>query len=468
MTDATLPRSWRHHFQVTLSIGLPLIGSYMAQILTNTTDVIMLGWYGVEPLAASVLATQIWFVIFIFGSGFAIAVMPMVAAAFGAHHGEDAERIARRAVRMGLWISLVYAFLFLPILWNFKWLLGVLKQDAEISALAQDYMRIAMWTLIPALVTNVLRSFLSALEHTKIVLIATLTATFVNAFLNYALIFGNLGAPELGLQGAAIATIITTSVSCLIIAFYATRRSDLRHYRIFQRFWRPDPQAIREVFMLGWPISVTLISEIGMFSASSVMVGWIGTVELATHGIIHQISSIAFMIPLGLSNVSTIRVGQLHGRGAKEDLRRSVIAIVSIALVVSVAMMVLFLSIPETLTRLFLDPEIPQVKEVLAMAATLLAIAGAFQICDSLQVIALGTLRGLKDTRAPMIYAAFAYWVIGMPSSYLLGVALGWGVTGIWLGLAFGLTAAATLLSVRFIRWFIAFTPVVQPQEAAE
>ncbi|WP_415184911.1 MATE family efflux transporter, partial [Phaeovulum sp.] len=306
----TIPRlSIPAHIRATLVLGLPLIGSHLAQMLLHVTDTVMLGWYGVTELAAVVLGASGFFIVFILGSGFGIGVMGMVASALG--RGDEAQ--VRRDTRMGLWLSIFYGVLAMPVMWYSGTILLVLGQKPEVAAMAQEYLRIAGFGLIPAVLVMVLKSYLAANERTQVVLWVTLAAVALNALMNWAMIFGNLGAPELGLKGAAISSLICQILAAVVLAVYAGLEPDLRRFHLFQRFWRPDWPALRQVFALGWPIGLTGLAEGGLFQASALMMGWIGTRELAAHGIALEITALSFMVHLGLSNAATVRVGRAMG-----------------------------------------------------------------------------------------------------------------------------------------------------------
>jgi MATE family multidrug resistance protein len=450
MTSVTHNQSWGQHLRATLSLGLPITGSHLAQMAVGLTDTVMVGWYGVDELAAVALASSLFFVFFIVGSGPAMAVMPMAATA----EGSGDRRQVRRVVRMGLWITVLYCLILMPILWPFEALLRLIGQRPEIARLAQDYMHINQFALFPAILIMVLKSFLSALERPGWILWGTIIGALCNALLNYMFIFGNWGAPELGVQGAAIASVSTAVITFAVLALYARLQPYLRQYEIFIRIWRPDWQALREVFLLGWPIGATMLAETALFSASAVMMGWLGTVELATHGIAIQIASIAFMIYLGLSNVATIRIGRALGRGDITGMWHAAIMVTGLQLVVALVMMVLFLAAPAWLIGLFLDAGDPKSGAIIAYGSALLVAAAAFQIVDGLQVVAVSALRGIKDTRVPMLCAVFSYWVVGLPASYVLGFVYGWGGIGVWAGLVIGLALAAVTLIWRWV-WML-------------
>ncbi|MFQ5438053.1 MAG: MATE family efflux transporter, partial [Paracoccaceae bacterium] len=353
-------------------------------------------------------------------------------------------------VRMGLWISVLFWVSVMPVLWGFEWLALKIGQQPEVAALGQDYMRIAQWGMLPAMLIMVLKSYMSALERPSLVLWGTILAGVANAFINYALIFGHWGAPELGVRGAAIASVLTQSLTFVILAVLAQVLPAFRPYAIFSRIWRTDWPAFFEVFHLGWPIGATMLAEVGLFSASAVMMGWIGTRELASHGIAIQIASMAFMIYLGLANAATIRTGHALGSGDHDGIWRAGMVVIALQLAIAAVMVALFLLIPEFLVGLFLDSSNPDSAAIVSYGAGLLIFAAIFQVVDGLQVAGLSILRGLKDTRVPMFWAVISYWIVAMPSGYLLGFPLGFGGYGIWSGLVIGLTLAAVTMLARF------------------
>ncbi|MGR3722145.1 MATE family efflux transporter [Abyssibius alkaniclasticus] len=433
--------SWPAHIRATLALGLPLIGAQLAQMLMGVTDTLMLGWLGTEALAATVLGTNILFVLMITGFGFGTAVGALAAGAQGA--GDV--RAVRRMVRMGMWVSLAYAALVMPIMFFTEEILIAIGQDPDLSAVADSYLTIARWSLVPNLLILVLRSFLSVLSRAGVVLIFTLGAAALNAMLNYALIFGNWGAPALGVEGAAWATLGSSTLSLLLLVVYVIRHKAVRKYEVMVRFWRADWPAFMEVLVVGWPIGLTLLAEVGLFSFSAVMMGWFGKIPLAAHGIALQLASVSFMIPLGLSQAATVRIGIARGRKDRLGVQRAGQVILLMGGGISLLAAALFVIIPETLIGLFQDAANPETAAVLAYGVPLMAVAGAFQLVDSIQVMAAGLLRGLKDTRVPMYFAMISYWIIGVPCAYLLSQYTALEGVGIWLGLATGLTVASVL-----------------------
>lgn len=432
------------HGKAILKLGLPLIASNVAQFAIHMTDTVMLGWYDVTALAAATIATTLFFVIFIVGAGFAFAVTPLVAAAAE----NDDEVQVRRVTRMGVWLSVMYGgVVMLPFFWAEDILLAI-GQAPNVAALGHDYLLIALWGMIPALIVMTLKSYLAALEHTAIILWGTVAAAVLNACLNYVLIFGNFGAPELGIRGAAIASVVMQCITVGILLVYGLRR--LPQYKLLQNVFKPDNEIMARVFMLGWPIGVTSLAEGGLFSASAIMMGWIGELELAAHGIVIQLASLTFMVHIGLSQVATIRAGRALGRKDEESLRRGGLVGFGLSGVFALVTVLVFLSVPQLLIGSFLSADEPARDQVIAVGVGLLAMAALFQVVDALQVMALGMLRGVQDTTVPMVMATISYWVIGMPVSYILAFTLGMGPVGLWLGLVVGLTVACVLLNWRF------------------
>lgn len=438
------PESVAHHAVATLRLGIPLIGGNLAQIAVQVTDTLMLGWYDVDALAAVALGGAWFFTLLIMGAGFAFAIMPMIAAEDAA--GDRTQ--VRRITRMGLWLSAIFSACAMPFLiWGGP-ILRAMGQPEVIADGAHAWLSIAGWGLFPGLAMFVLRGYLAALGRTQVTFWALVIAAVANAILDYGLIFGNFGLPELGIRGAGIASFTTFLISALALALYAVRV--LPEHQLFVRFWRPDWPVFGRVFRLGWPIGLTNLSEVGLFAAASLMMGWIGTVELAAHGIALQISSVTFLIHVGLSNAATIRIGAAFGHKDRAGVRRAAAAAMCLSMMLVLMTITLFISFPEMLVALFIDPRDPDAAAVMIVAMWFVTLAALFQAADAGQAMALGFLRGVQDTRVPMVLAALSYWGIGMSCSYVFAFPLGMSATGVWVGLTLGLSVAAALLMWRF------------------
>ncbi|ARO14305.1 putative multidrug resistance protein efflux transporter [Ketogulonicigenium robustum] len=429
-----------------LALGVPLIASNLAQMIVNLTDTVLLGWYDVKALAAVTLAHALYTLLYLFGAGFAWAVMPLVAEA--GVQGDETR--VRRVTRMGIWLTLGFGALALVPMMASGYLLRAIGQDPAMADMAHSYLRIVAFGLIFSLLVACLRSFLAALSHTAIVFWTTVIVASVNAVLVYGLIFGNFGLPALGMVGAAVGTTIAQAVGLLVLSVYAARK--LPRYHLFQRFWRPDFGAIREVLRIGLPIGLTNLAEGGLFSATAVLVGWIGTGQLAAHGIAMQISGMVFMLYMGLSQAATILAGRAYGQRDAAALRRvsQAAGIVTMGvLVIGVAVFVLFRG---PMVGAFISMDDPNRAEVLRIGMALLLMSALFQALDAMQVMALGLLRAVQDTTVPMLMAIFGYWCVGFPTSLVIGIWLGGGEVGVWVGLVAGLFVASVLMLSRYLR----------------
>ena len=432
-------------------LGMPLIGGLLVGFAIHVTDVLMLGRYSVMALAQVTIATQVVFIFYIIGTGFAGAVLPMVAKAAKQHNYKR----VRRVTRMGLWLSCLLGGALIIVMWYAKPLLLMLGQDQTVTQGAQDYLRIAGFGLIPALCALVLRNYLTAQEHTSIIFWLSVITLLANIIINYLLIFGNFGFPELGVRGAAIASLLVQLI--LLLGFILYIQYYFAAQGIFRRLWRADWGAIIAVTKLAVPISLTMLAEVGLFTASTFMMGVLGVVELAAHSITLQLAALVFMVHLGLSQAATVRVGQAWAHNNVALMKTTARAALLLSVFTSCFVIVLFVSLPVPLLSLFLDSSANQRSEIIQLGIIFMAMAAAFQFVDGAQAIALGVLRGVQDTKRPMFIAALSYWGIGVSISFVLGFMTPLGAIGIWLGLLAGLSGAAVLLWHRYIRLLHAF-----------
>jgi MATE family multidrug resistance protein len=299
-------------------------------------------------------------------------------------------------------------------------------------------------------VANVLRTFVSALGRPVFATVITALSIGVNALGNYALVFGNLGMPALGLTGSALASTITACVT--VLAYVVAIRSDrnLRRFHVFGRFWRPEWQRLRQMLRLGLPISATLIAEGGLFSGAAFLMGLVGEVELAAHTVALQIAAFAFQVPFGIGQAATIRVGYHYGAGDRDAIARAGWVAIAIGLGFVGLSALAMLLIPRTIISAYVDVSAPANAALVALAVQYLFIAAIFQLTDGVQAIAAGVLRGVQDTRIPALIAIVGYWLAGFATSVVLGLFTPLKGVGVWIGLAVGLTVAAILLLGRW------------------
>ena len=439
---------WWGELRATLALGLPLIGAQLAQIAINATDTLMMGRLGPAPLGAGGLATTLQFLFVIVGIGITAAVGVMIAQERGAR--PHAVRGPRRSVRQGFLVVTVLALAALLVLWNGPATLRLLGQDADLAERAGPYFRTAMWSVPFALWFLVLRAFVSAMERPLPILVVTLGAILANAGLNWVLMFGNLGAPALGLRGAGIATTIVNAAMFAALALFVARDRRLRRFRLAGRFWRADPERLAQLVRIGGPIAGLLLAEVGAFATSTLLAGRVGATTLAAHLIALQIASVAFMVPLGLSQATTIRVGLAHGRRDASGTALAGAVSLGLGLGFSLLVAALFILAPGPLVMAFTGEE---GGEVVALASSFLFFAAMFKFVDAGQVVLAGALRGLGDTAWPLAAGLVGYWMIGLPVGAAL--AFGWlgpalGGDGVWIGLATGLAVVFVLLLWRW------------------
>jgi MATE family multidrug resistance protein len=442
-------RPWRREASFTMGLAAPLILTNLTQAAIQATDVILLGWLGPRSLAAGALGANIYVAFLIFGMGLVTASSPLLSRKLGAM--PHSVRDVRRTVRQTMWAAMTIAAPVLVILWHADSLLIALGQEPALAQDAARFVRALEWGIVPALFYLVLRSFVAALERPVWALLIGAIGVIFNACLNYGLIFGAFGLPRLGLMGAGLGSTITQSFMFLGLAIIVLRQRHFRRYRLFGRFWRADWPRYATVWRLGAPIAMTLGLEVTVFNAAVFLMGLVSTAALAAHAIAIQIASFTFMIPMGLAQAATVRVGLALGRGDKSGIARAGWTAFALGVGFMSLAACLLWGLSRPLVGLFLDRHDPADAEVVHLAVTFLGVAAIFQIVDGAQAVGAGMLRGLHDTKVPMLIAAFGYWVVGLGVAIGLGFRLHWGGIGIWIGLASGLAVVACLMIARWI-----------------
>ncbi len=412
-----------------------------------TTDLALIGRLGDNAVAAVGLAHLILFAGFVFGMGLVSAVAPLASQAFGARQ----PRLVRRALRMGLWAAVLVG---IPVNIAQMWgedILAAAGQAPETTADAARYLNGLAWSMIPAWCFIALRNFMGAVNRPEPALWITLAAIPLNALLAYAMINGAFGMPRLDLLGAGLATTAVNVAMCVAAVWVCYARRPFRKYRVLGRFWRPDGRLMAKIFVIGLPISGGFMLEWGLFSSAALLVGWIGTAALAAHQIALQVASLLFMVPFGISLAATVRVGHAVGRRDPAAIRRAGFGAMALGVVFMLATTLMVIALRDRIPFLFLGDGVTSA-ETAHLAATLLLVGATFFVTDGLQGIAAGALRGLNDTRVPMLFAAFSFWAIGFPGSYLLAFPADLGTIGIWIGFSVAVATFATLLVWRFAR----------------
>jgi multidrug resistance protein, MATE family len=440
---------WRTEMRAMLSLAWPLILTNVTMVLINATDVFLLARVSPDALAASAMGSGIVTAMMLFGIGLVMASSPMIASEIG--RKRHSVRDVRRTFRQSLWAAVTITIPIWALLWFTEDLLLVAGEPARLAADTGLFVRALQWEIFPALGIVALRSFMSSLELPFWTMIAGIAAVIVNAAVNYALIFGHFGAPALGLWGAGIGSSVTQSFQFLILFGVAMLHPRFRRYHIFGRWWRADWPRFRTIWKLGAPIGLHMGFEASVFAAAVILMGYISTSSVAAHAVAIQIASMTFMVPLGIGQAATVRVGIGYGRGDKAAIRRSGWTAYVLGVGFMTAMAAIIWIMPRTLAGVFIDSDIAANAHVLNLTVAFLGVAAVFQIVDGAQVVGAGMLRGLHDTTWPMLFAAFGYWVLGIGVGALLAFSLGWEGVGIWVGLAVGLSIVAVLILWRWV-----------------
>ncbi|MEL6874380.1 MAG: MATE family efflux transporter [Pseudomonadota bacterium] len=444
----TGPAAWRHETGATLRLAWPLILSNLTMALIGATDVLMLGWLGARELAGATLGFNLAMSCAIFCMGLITASAPMMASEIG--RMPYSVRDVRRTFRQALWaaVSVIVPFWFL--LWNTEQLLLSFGQQPDLADIAGTYITAYMWSILPFLGFIILRNFVSALEQPVWALIVSVLGVLANALFNYALIFGNFGVPAFGVVGAGIGSVMTNVLMFTGMALVVMLHPRFRRYKLFGRFWRSDWQRYRALWKLGLPIGITMGLEGSVFGIAALLMGLINAESVAAHAIALQLASLTFMVPMGLGQAATVRVGIQYGRRDHPAIARAGWVSFVLGTGFMAAMALVLLLAPEFLIGLFIDADAPGNAKVATLAVSFLAIAAIFQIVDGAQVVGAGMLRGLHDTTVPMIFALMGYWFIGIGVGAGLAFWQGWEGVGVWVGLASGLGIVAVLMLTRW------------------
>ena len=442
------PNPGRAELRATVALALPLAGANLLQMAVYAVDVVFVARLGSEALAASSLSVSLVGLLMWTMTGLVGAAAPLIAAELGRRR--HAVREVRRSVRMAGWLGVAAGLVVMAICAQGERLMLLTGQSPVVSARAGPFLMVMMWCAIPSILAALLRVYVSALGRAGIATAITALALAVNCLGNYAFVFGRLGAPELGLQGSAISSVITSFA--MLGAYMAVIRLDrrMRRYRLLGRWWRLEWTRLRELLRIGLPIAGTILAEAGLFSGAAFLMGRIGEAELAGHTVALQFAALAFQVPFGIAQATTIRVGYFYGAGDRAGIARAG----NIGIALGIGFMVLTALViwgwPRQILRLYVDPDAPANAAMVGFALQYMVVAAAFQLFDGAQAVAAGALRGLQDTRVPMGIAVFGYWGPGIGAAIGLGFFTEWRGFGVWVGLAVGLVVVASLLLWRW------------------
>ncbi len=439
---------WREELRSSLTLAWPLMLANLTQQVIQATDIFLMGRLGSTQLAAATLALNLTFTVNVLLLGLLTAASPMMATALGERF--NAVHDVRRTFRAGLWLLA----LALPPYWLLLWHIGAIMrasgQSAELADIGQAFLRAYMWCSAPWLLFQLLRHFLSALERPRAILWFSVAGIGLNAILSWALMFGHFGLPALGLMGGGVGSTLTWAILCLGLVGMIARDRQFRRFHLFGRWWRFDAERTLAMARVGWPIGITLALEMGVFALAAFFMGWLGAPAVAAHAVALQLAALTFMVPLGLSQAATVRVGLAVGRRDLDGITRAGWTAFALGVGFMGLMALVMWAFPRPLVTLFLV-DTPANAATITLAISFLMVAAAFQLVDGAQVIGAGMLRGLHDTRWPLIFALVGYWGVGLGIGSWLAFSRDWQGVGIWTGLASGLAAVAALMIARWV-----------------
>ena len=439
---------WSREVRAVVRLAAPLALTHLSYMAIMLTDVVMMGWIGTEAIAAGTLARDFFWV----PGAFAMGVLTGATPIMSQHLGARRYRGIRPVVRNAVWLALALTIPISVALWYSSPILVLLGQEQQVADAGQSYLRYLLWGLLPWLWFAVLTEFLAAHARPRAVYVVTLAGIALNALLDYTLMFGNFGAPNMGLEGAGVASLVVNWCMFLALAGFVLNDRQFRRYRLLGRLWRIERPVMAEIIGIGSPIAVTEIAEMGMFFVTTLMMGLLGVDALAAHAVTAQCYAVVFMIPVGMAQAGAVRVGRAAGARDAARLARSGWTATVLAGLAVLLPCVVFWFAGRPVAGLILDPGVPGNADALDLAALLLGVAALFMIADAVQITARGALQGLKDTAMPMVIALSMTWGVGLPTAAVLGFVLDLGGPGIWAGMAVAMTGAAWLLVRRFRR----------------
>jgi MATE family multidrug resistance protein len=385
----------------------------------------------------------VYFVSFTFGMGLVSAVAPLAAQAFGARN----PHLIRRSFRVGLWAALLISLPLMALSFRGEHILLMLGQSPVAAHLAQEYLLGLTWGILPALWFLAIRGFMSAVNRPEPVLWITLAAIPANALLVYLLLYGAFGLPNLGLFGAGLATSVVNLGTFLAGLWFAGRRRPFRKFHVLGHLWHLDWALMRKLVVIGAPISLSFLLEYGLFGAAGLLMGVISTTALAAHQIALQVAAVLFMVPFGISMAATVRVGHAIGRREADGVLRAGMVATWLGIAIGAALTLAVMLSRFAIAAIFLGESTDAAAE---LSATLLLVGSTFFVADGIQTIAAGSLRGMNDTRIPLVFATVSYWLIAFPCAWWLAFHTSFGAVGVWIGLSVGTAVYATLLLLRF------------------
>ncbi|HIH7477878.1 TPA: MATE family efflux transporter [Yersinia enterocolitica] len=431
-----------------LALAIPVVIAQLSQTAMGVVDTIMAGSVSATDMAAVAVGTSIWLPAILFGHGLLLALTPTVAQL----NGSGRRNQIAHQVRQGFWLAFCVSVLIMVVIYNSDHIIMRMHNiDPVLADKAVGFLHAIMWGAPGYLFFQVLRNQCEGLSKTKPGMVIGFIGLLVNIPINYIFIYGKLGAPALGGVGCGVATGTVYWVMFLMMRWYVTRARSQQDIKLEKGFAAPDWQVMKRLGGLGLPVALALFFEVTLFAVVALLVSPLGIVAVAGHQIALNFSSLMFMLPMSLSVAATIRVGFRLGQGSVDDARVAAYTSIAVGLMLACVTAIFTVVFREHIALLY-----NKTPEVVVMASHLMLLAALYQLSDAIQVIGSGVLRGYKDTRSIFFITFTAYWLLGLPSSYLLGltdyVVPAMGPSGFWIGFVIGLTSAAILMVLR-IRW---------------
>jgi len=434
-------KAFKEHIRNTFNLAYPIIIGQLGFIMMGVVDSIMVGEIGAVPLAGATLGNSLFILIFIIGLGVAMSVTPLIAILVGAQRFSECSIYFRQS----LIVNLSLGFILMSITFFCSDLFEYLNQPHDVAVQASSYTKIVALSILPTMLFHTYKQFIEGFSIMKPAMIIAIVANIINVCANWVLIYGNLGMPALGLDGAGWATFSSRAFMVLAIMLYVKNKESFKKYDVNFHFRNINFPVIKKILKVGLPSGFQYFFEVGAFTFAVMMIGWLGTNQLAAHQIAINLASITFMAVLGISAAGAIRVGNAVGKRDVTEVRRAGFAAIMIGASVMLTAGIIFITLNNFLPTLYIDDP-----EVIGIASSLLIIAALFQMSDGIQGVGIGVLRGLTDVKIPTLITFIAYWILALPIAYLLGFTFNFGVQGVWVGLLLGLTASAAMLTIRF------------------
>jgi len=434
-------QSFKKHIWETFNLAYPVIIGQLGFIMMGVVDSIMVGELGAVPLAGASLGNSMFILIFIIGLGVSMSVTPLIAILVGAKRFQECGIYFRQS----LIVNIVLGLILMSVVFFTSNLFEYLNQPLAVAEQASSYTKIIALSIMPAMLFHTYKQFIEGFSIMKPAMIIAIVANIINAFANWVFIYGNIGMPALGLKGAGWATFFSRVFMAFVIMLYVMNKEYFKQFDVNFHFKKINFPVIKKILSIGLPSGFQYFFEVGAFSFAVIMIGWLGTNQLAAHQIAINLASITFMVVLGISAAGGIRVGNKVGKKDVVEVRKAGFTAVIMGASIMFTFGVIFIVLNEFLPTLYIDNE-----DVIRIASSLIVIAALFQISDGIQGVGIGVLRGLTDVKIPTLITFIAYWVLALPIGYLFGFVFHFGVEGVWVGLLLGLTASAAMLTIRF------------------